>query len=208
MAGRARRKPVAIGRRRPPNSESKTRRVLDRLTFEESATVLRLLLEQHVELGDAAEEIATCLVSAPSVDAVAEDIVAAICSIDIENFYGSTGKKSWGYVEPGEAALQLLEKAVGGFLEDMKRRVDLGLIAAASSICMGIVIGLHETEGIKSNELLQWAPEFPAEEACYAVSEIVRSVPKNKKRNTAERLLKGLADRVCEWSDMLRRAAR
>jgi hypothetical protein len=60
----------------------------------------------------------------------------------MDDLHGRAGKRSWGYVEPAQAAQDLLEEAVAGHLDDMKRRMHLGLDASAESVCAGIVLGL------------------------------------------------------------------
>jgi hypothetical protein len=184
------------------------KKVLDRLTADELASVLRRLLERHPDLDAEAFAIATEIVSSPSVDEIAEQIFEAVTSLGIEAFHGRTGKRPWGYIEPGEAAWTLLEESVHGVLADMKRRLDMGLEPAAEAICCGIVVGLHEAEGAKSDGPLGWAPDFPAEEACYAVVELVRSCPPGSRVAVHDRLIKTLADLVPDWRDMLSRAAR
>lgn len=44
----------------------------------------------------------------------------------------SAGRQGWGYVEPTEAAWELLEGALNPFLDEMRRRVELGLFIRAT----------------------------------------------------------------------------
>lgn len=44
-----------------------------------------------------------------------------VTRLDIDDLQGRAGKHSWGYVEPAQAAQDLLEEAVAGHLDDMKR---------------------------------------------------------------------------------------
>jgi len=62
-------------------------------------------------------------------------------------------------------------------LDDMRRRLDLGLDESALAICRGVVTGLHRAKGAGSDGPLGWAPDFLAEEACHAVAELIRSCP-------------------------------
>ena len=128
----------------------------------ELATVLRALLAKHAELRTEAEQIAVDMISSPSVDDVAEDVRSAVTSLGIDSFHGRAGKQPWGYVEPSQAAWDLLGEAVEDILADMKRRMALGLHEAAEAICCGIVLGLHKAKGAGSDGPLGWAPDFPA----------------------------------------------
>ena len=161
------------GRRAPrlPEAESVSTAVLDRMAPNELAEVLWALLKNHSGLKAEARAIALNMLSSPSVDDIAGGVFDAVTSLEVEALHGRAGKHAWGYVEPSQAAWEILEEAVEGFLADMKRLLDLGLGAAAVAICCGIVAGLHEVEEAGSDGLLGWAPDFPAEEACYAVAE-------------------------------------
>lgn len=68
---------------------------------------------------------------------------AFIAGLEADAIQGRAGKQSWGYVEPTEAAWELLEEAVDDVVADMKRRMELGLDAAAEAICCGIPSTMH-----------------------------------------------------------------
>jgi hypothetical protein len=73
----------------------------------------------------------------------AEEVLDAVTSLDLDSLNDRAGSHSWGYVEPTEAAWELLEEAVEDIVADMKRSMDLGLETTAETICVGIVVGLH-----------------------------------------------------------------
>jgi hypothetical protein len=208
MAGRKPNKPVASRKRRSQIGKNAPASILERLTGDESAAVLRILLERHQVIRTEAEKIATGLVSPPSLDTVANDVFAGVTFIGIDALNHRAGKKPWGYVEPSEAAWELLEEAVEPVIVDMKRRMELGLADAAKTMCRGLVIGLHTAEGAESDGPLGWAPDFPAEAACHAVAELIRAAPTENRKNTREDLLDALAGDVPDWSEMLQRAAK
>jgi hypothetical protein len=125
------------------SSRAKKGKVLARLKPGESASVLRSLLERHPDLVAEAEAMASAAVTEVDADAVAEDVEQAVLDLDIDDLGTRAGRKSWGYVEPTEAAWELLGEAVDPFLEEMKRHVELGFEAAAAGMCAGIVLGLY-----------------------------------------------------------------
>lgn len=183
-------------------------RMLDALQGAEATTVLGILISRHPKLKVEAEEIAKELVSSPSAKQVAEDVISAITLIDEDEMAARAGKHSWGYVEPSEAAMQLLEEAMEDVLADMKRRMELGLEDAARIICCGIAMGLHEIEETCKDGLLGWAPEFPAEEACFAVAELIRACPMSNRRHVGKLLIEALAPDLPDWSAMLARTVK
>ncbi|HVO83998.1 MAG TPA: hypothetical protein VMU60_06215, partial [Syntrophobacteria bacterium] len=127
--------------------------------------------------------------------------------IGIDAVNARAGRTSWGYVDPTEAAWWLLEEAVEGIVDDMKRRMELGLGNAAEAMCRGIVVGLRQAKEFESDDALGWAPDFPAEEACNVVKELLRACPVKERKNTRDRLLDALAQDVPDWSEMLKRVA-
>lgn len=177
--------------------------VLNRLAPGEVASVLRILLDRHPNLTREAQEIAAELVSSVPVGDIADDVCARVTRLDMDDLHGRAGKRSGGYVEPAQAAQDLLEEAVAGHLDDMKRRMDLGLYEGAESVCAGIVLGLFHASRQKSGGMLEWAPDFPAEHAGYAIEEYLAGYPKSKRRGVGDRLSAALVASVSEWSDMI-----
>ena len=206
MAGRTLKKPSAKGKPRPRSGRNIAANVLERLKAHESAAVLKILLERDPTLREEAEQIATDLVSFPSVDEVAEDVLAAVTLIGIDAVNARTGGRSWGYVDPTEAAWELFEEALEDVISDMKRRMELSLADAAEALCRGIVVGLRRAGEFGSDGALGWAPDFPAEKACDVVEELLRACPATERKNTRDRILHALDGDVPQWSEMLQRA--
>jgi hypothetical protein len=121
--------------------------VLARLTPQEGAGVLRTILERHPELAAEADEIAKATVTDVDAEAVAEDVEQAVLALDLSELNSRAGRQEWGYVEPAEAAWEILAEAIDPFLDDVKRHIELGFEAAALATCSGIVLGLYRCRG-------------------------------------------------------------
>jgi hypothetical protein len=135
-------------------------KVLARLTSDESARVLRALLERHPGLVAEAEELAAATVTDVDAQVVADDVEQAVLSLDIDQLNTRAGRTRWGYVEPTDAAWELLGETIEPFLAQMTRHIELAFEAAAIAQCAGIVLGLHRCRGKNSDELLGWAEDF------------------------------------------------
>lgn len=180
--------------------------MLPKLNPAESAGVLRSLLERHPELVAEAEHIAQATVTDVDAEAVAEDVEETVLGLDLDDLEARAGRRSWGYVEPTEAAWELLGEAVDPFVDEMKRHIELGFEAAATATCAGIVLGLYRCRGENSDQLLGWAEDFPAETAEHAVATLARE--SSAKHRRAWRLPETIVVRVPEWADMIGRASR
>lgn len=183
----------------------KAKDALDHLGPTECAQVLRELLERHKDLRGEANEIAESLIDDVSVEAVAEDVAYLVGSIGIEELGGRAGKQSWGYVEPSQAAWDLLEESLEDIRADMKRRVEAGMKPAAEKICQGIVLGLHEADGTNSDGALGWAPDFPAEAAAWSLSLLLELYPQGQRRSAGNRVIRGVEEKADSWVEMLER---
>lgn len=181
--------------------------VLSRLADHEADAVLRALLQRHVSLRMEAEQLATELANAPSLDDIARSVCEAVTSLDLVDLNDRAGATRWGYTEPTEAAWELLGESVEDFVADLKRRADLGLMDAAVIICRGIVAGLYKAKDSPSDGPLGWAPDFLAEEAGHAVAELLRASPDRTRDTIRTRLMDAIAADAPDWAEMLKRAA-
>ena len=206
MSGR-KKKPTTSTRLRRSKPKTRSPNPLDRMAPSESAIILRTLLIKHPELQAEAEQIAVDMISKPSVENVAKEVRDAVTSLKNEGLHDRAGQHSWGYEEPTEAAREMLGEAVEDVVVDMKRRAKLGLCEAAEAICCGIVLGLHGAKAEGSEELLGWAPDFPTEEACQAVTELIEAASPRQRAATRARLVKKLGELVPDWNVMIARAA-
>jgi len=145
---------------------------LDGIQPEEAARVLKCLLAIHPALVPEAEEIWRLSLAEVSFETVAFDVESAILSLDLDDFNDRAGSHSWGYVEPSEAAIELLREAVAPFREEMSRKMELGLNEAAFETCKGIVFGLYQCKNSTGGDLLSWAPDFPVEAASDTACEL------------------------------------
>jgi len=141
------------------------RRALERLKPEEAAAVLRHLLEVHSDLSSEAEEMARSLLHQVKYEEIAAEIEDEIRALDHEALNARAGSHEWRYVEPAQAAEEILEETVEPFLDDMKRHLELGLEAEALEISKGLVLGCYRLNERAGGDVLGWAPDFPQEAA-------------------------------------------
>jgi len=156
-------------KRKPDTGAPRESSILEKLDGAESASVLRALAARHPELRSEAEALAGEALGEVSFFSVAEDVENAVLQFDYDDLNGRAGGHSSGYVEPSEAAWELLEEAVEPFISEMKRYLEMGLEEQSREVCQGILLGLYHVRESRDNDVLGWAEDFPAEAASNAL---------------------------------------
>ena len=139
--------------------------LLERLKPEEAAMVLGRLLGAHPDLASEAEGMARSLLHQVDYEEVAAEIEDEIRALDYDVLNERAGAHEWGYLEPTDAAWEILEETVEPRVEDMKRHLELGLEGEALEICKGLVLGCYRLSQREGGDVLEWAPDFPGEAA-------------------------------------------
>jgi hypothetical protein len=183
--------------------------MLDRLDPGEAATVLRRLLKAHPDLSSEVDEIARSLLQQFEYEDVAAELEDEIRGLDYEDLNSRAGSHEWGYVEPSEAAWEILEETVEPVLDDMKRHLELELETEALKICMGMVLGLYRLSEREGGDVLGWAPDFPAEAAGNSLAVFYAGAddPKSRdvRRKTRPPLSQDFLSMVPKWIPMIER---
>lgn len=159
---------------------SKKAHVLDNLKPDEAATVLRVFLEKHPDLRKEVEALVKSIIGDVSIEDVADEVEDAVRSLDLDDLSSRAGRHRDGYVEPSQAAVDLVEEAVMPFIEDIKRRAEAGQQAAALNTCVGVVLGLYRLRNRDGDPFLGWAADSPDEMAGEAVVTLRKALRKAK----------------------------
>jgi hypothetical protein len=187
-------------------------RALERLKGDEAAAVLRLLLKRHPELKEEIGALAESVIGDVSGEDIADAVEAEVGSLDLDDLNSRAGRHAHGYVEPSQAAVDLVEEAVMPFIEDMKRRAEAGQAEAALATCVGIVLGLYRLRDRHGDPFLGWAVESPDEMAGWAVVTLRKAMPRTKTGRGGPWQSAGLPaifrERAPEWAEMLNRCWR
>src|SRR6266516_1341168 len=190
----------------------KKKSLWESLNSGEAAIVLRRLLVAHPELDAEAEDFPKALHRENNFEHIAEDVYDSIQVLGHDQLNGRAGRHEWGYVEPGDAASDILSETIAPFLDDLKRRVDLGLEVEALEICKGLVLGFYRLDHEGGGELLQWAPEFTVETAAYALeicrdgTRLEQSPPHRGGRRKRSVLPENFVEQfVPDWAGMIER---
>jgi hypothetical protein len=122
-------------------------------------------------------------------------------AVDVDDVRGRAGRHEWGYVEPTEAAWEVLEEAIEPFIEDIKRQSDLGLEKEALETCKGVALGLYRVEHGKATPVTEEAPDFPSEAAARAIETWRGGAGRRQRPNAFP--AEFVEQFVPEWKDMI-----
>jgi len=128
---------------------------LDALSPVERAGILTTLLRAHPELTPEAEAMAVKQLADEDPVAVAADVAAELRALDLEQLADRAGAQ-WGggYVDPHDAAHDLLAELIQPYLDDLSRRARVGAGAAAGQIACGVLAGLYACRDEDDNDLV------------------------------------------------------
>ncbi len=201
-----------MGYRKKQKRGPEKKSLLESLNPDEAAIVLRRLVAAHPELETEGEAMTKTLLREDSFEQIAEDVYDSVQVLGYDELNGRAGRHEWGYVEPGDAASEILSETIAPFLDDLKRRVDLGLEVEALEICKGLVLGFYRLDHEGGGELLQWAPEFTVETAAYALeicrdgTRLEQSPPHRGGRRKRSVLPENFVEQfVPDWAGMIER---
>lgn len=154
-------------RRSGPKRSKQSSSVVGSLTPVERGEVLKALLSAHPELEGEADRVAGALLLSVSVEQVASEVESALVGIPADALAARAGRvRGRGYVDETDAAWELLEEAIRPFRADLQRRAALRVDAAATSVAVGIIAGLHRVREPEMGTVLAYAgDEAPPEQA-------------------------------------------
>lgn len=170
---------------------------LDALTLTEKGYLLDELLAARPDLREQAEGLAERRMADEDRLAVADDVESALRYHDVDELNGRAGyRPGRGYVDPGEAADEILDEALQPFLDDLVRRGELGMTAAAVELAVGILCGLYQCRDDRDSEsLLAYSPDYSVERASDVVDQCAKLA--------VDLPVDDLLEHIPEWSGLL-----
>ena len=115
-------------------------------------------------------KIARDRLSAVDPEEVADALYAELDALEVEEVWEQTGRNRHGYVEPTEAAYQMVEEVLEPFLDELRKYQKLGMPVEATQLCTGLLMGLCRFERESTSEFKNWAADAPISFAAEVVA--------------------------------------
>jgi hypothetical protein len=138
--------------------------------------VLDELVRSRPNLGAEAERLARQHLLDTDAERVAEAVAWELQHCASHEVFERAGDHGLGYVDPTEAAWELLEDAVSRVTREIVRLLSLGMTGPAANTALGMIAGLYRCRDCDDNDLaLSWSPDFPQEHAECIVDSLAKS---------------------------------
>jgi hypothetical protein len=118
--------------------------VIKKLTAEQALEVVKRLSEKGRKIREAVLAEAKNLLMAVDADETAEEVFFVLDSIDVQDCWDRSGKSRYGYTEPSEAAVELVEEELQPFYDQAIRYRELGMAEQETTYCMGVILAGFE----------------------------------------------------------------
>ena len=144
------------------SGDESPREIIDHLSFTDALSILRTLADSDEALARRIAEAATACLSGVDPEEAATVLYDELDALEVEEVWDRAGQTRYGYVEPGEAAAQMIEEVLEPFLKDLDPYQKLSMNAEANGMCMGLLLGLYRFEHESTSEFKGWAPDAPS----------------------------------------------
>jgi hypothetical protein len=136
--------------------------IIDHLSPTDALSILRTLADSDEQLARRIAEIATAHLSEVDPEGVAFVLYDELSFLEVEEVWDRAGPKRHGYVDPGEAADEMVEEIIEPYLEEIKKYQELGMKPEANKMCMGLLLGLYRFDHESTSEFKDWTPDAPS----------------------------------------------
>jgi len=131
-----------MARKQPTSSALKS------LRPHEFSAVLAALLKAHPDLVAEANELAAGILDTATWESVGDDVEHELRSLPLEALNDRAGyDPGRGYIHECDAAGEVVQEALEPYLDDIARRLAMGMTAPAHQVAAGVLAGLHACDG-------------------------------------------------------------
>ena len=135
--------------------------VIHHLSPTDALVILRKLADSDEGLARRIAEMAVDYLSEVDPGEVAAVLHEELNRLQVEEVWDRAGPTRHGYVDPGEAADEMIEEVLEPFLEELEKYQKLGMSVEARRLCMGLLAGFYLFEHESATQFKDWAGDAP-----------------------------------------------
>lgn len=174
--------------------------VISRLTAEQALEIVERLGRKGGTIREAVVAEAMNVLTKIDVNQTADEVFAALESIDVEDCWARSGRSRNGYTSPDEAAVEIFEEELQPFFDQVKRYHEMGLPEQEAAYCMGVILGTYRYERESESEFKEWSMDIPAECAGSLLDDWLE---RNRQRARLTAMHEFIRTRCPEWAKRL-----
>lgn len=156
--------------------------LINTLSHDEALSLLKQLASSNEELALKIISLIVQDLHKIEMEELATIVFDELNALDVEDIWDRSGNTRDGYVEPSEAAEQIIAETLAPFLAQLKKALQLGMKDNATQICMGIVQSLNWFEYNAKSEFHDWAPDLASAFADDVVEQWKQGKPSRAER--------------------------
>ena len=137
--------------------------IISKLTGAQALKIVERLGRKEGKLREAVLTEAMNVLTEIDLDETADEVIAVLESIDVQDCWDRSGRSRDGYTSPHEAAAELIEEELQPFLDQLERYHEMGLPEQEAAYFMGVIVGIYRYERESESEFRQWSVDIPAE---------------------------------------------
>lgn len=147
----------------PKQTSTRKANALESITGADALAILKVLAARNEHLAQEIDAVAKELFSHVEIDEMAANVQMELESLHVEDIWDRSGAKRDGYVDPGDAALEMFEEALKPFQDEVDKYKQLSMLQEADLACQGILKGIYDFHKESSTEYKEWAVDAPSE---------------------------------------------
>jgi hypothetical protein len=167
-----------------------------KLTAAQALELVERLSRRGGELKEAVIAGAMNLLAEVDIDETADEVFAALDSIDVQDCWDRSGSSRDGYTSPDEAATELIEEELQPFVDQVERYHQLGMPEQEALYCIGVIIGLYRYDRQSKTGFREWSEDIAGDCAGCLLHEWRQRNPAEAGINAMRELL---VERCPEW---------
>jgi len=175
--------------------------MISKLTGDQALKILARLARKEGKLREAILAEAMNVLTEIDLDQTAEEVVAVLDSVDVQDCWDRSGGSRDGYTSPDEAAAEIIDEELQPFVDQVERYHEMELPTQEATCCMGIILGLYRWERESESEFRQWAEDIPAEYAGPLLDQWRKRNPEQARLNAMREFVR---TRCPEWAKLLK----
>lgn len=152
--------------------------VISKLTPDQALLTVKRLALLGGKIRDSVLAEAMNVLNEVDVAETADEVLAVLGSIDVEDCWARSGSSRYGYTSPDEAAAQMIDEELRPFLDQAERYHDLGMFEQEEAQCKGVILGLYRYDRESKSDFRAWCEDIPGECAHFLLDDWRKRNPK------------------------------